>query len=87
MLTVGAHVPHRALSAFKSDSDNLIEIMKILAVSTGPVYKALAQSEPITCAVKGTVFEAAPPPTVVIADVRFPDLQSHTMSDDDRLPS
>lgn len=59
----------RVLSAFQSDSNNLVEVMKVLAESSGDVYRALVQAQPITCAVKGTVFDAVPAPSAVIVDV------------------
>ncbi|KAF8903485.1 UDP-Glycosyltransferase/glycogen phosphorylase [Gymnopilus junonius] len=60
----------RVLATYQSDtySVDVIQIMKSLAESYGPAYQALMDSKPVTCAAKGTVFDAVAPPNVVILD-------------------
>ncbi|KAF8869585.1 hypothetical protein CPB84DRAFT_1754948 [Gymnopilus junonius] len=61
----------RVLASYQSDEYNVdrTQIMKSLAESYGPVYQALMNSEPVACAVKGTIFDAVVPPNAVILDV------------------
>ncbi|EIN06253.1 UDP-Glycosyltransferase/glycogen phosphorylase [Punctularia strigosozonata HHB-11173 SS5] len=46
------------------DTTNFLDVDE----SFRPVYHQLAKGEPVTCSVKGTVFDAVLPPTVVIID-------------------
>lgn len=43
--------------------------MTALAETYASTYLTLFEAKPITCAVKGTVFDAVPAPSVVILDV------------------
>ncbi|PPQ81811.1 hypothetical protein CVT25_013647 [Psilocybe cyanescens] len=58
----------RILSAFNSDSPDFFSLLKPLVETYGPAYQTLLQSKPISCAVTGKVFDAAPPPNVVVLD-------------------
>jgi hypothetical protein len=58
----------RVLSTCQSNSSNPLELFKVTAETYVPAYQALTQAKSITCAVKGTVFEAVPAPAVVILD-------------------
>ncbi|PPQ96596.1 hypothetical protein CVT26_010751, partial [Gymnopilus dilepis] len=66
---VGAYEP--------TDSVDVVQLMKVLAESYVGTYRALVQSNAITCAVTGTVFDPVSPPNVVILDFfAFPQLQA-----------
>ncbi|PPQ89308.1 hypothetical protein CVT25_000375 [Psilocybe cyanescens] len=58
----------RILSSFKSDSPDLFSLLKPLVETYGPAYQTLLESKPISCAVTGKVFDAVPPPNVVVLD-------------------
>ena len=59
----------RVLAAGQNDSLDFLEMMKSLAESYAPAYKALAEGKPVTCAATGTVFDSVIPPSAVILDV------------------
>ncbi|KDR69167.1 hypothetical protein GALMADRAFT_145572 [Galerina marginata CBS 339.88] len=66
----------RVLSTFNLTSQEISELMKPLAETYASAYQALSQGSPVTCAVKGTTFDAVPAPTAVILDFfALPQLQ------------
>ncbi|KAF8908227.1 hypothetical protein CPB84DRAFT_213525 [Gymnopilus junonius] len=58
----------RVLSTIHSDSDNLFQLLGPLAETYASTYQTLVQEKSITCAMRSTVFDPVPVPTVVILD-------------------
>lgn len=58
-------------------TDQIFEILAKCGQAYPPVYKRLIDGEAVTCAVKGTVFDAIPAPTAIIMDFfALPELQA-----------
>lgn len=49
-------------------TDNIFSILAKAGQVYPPIYQRLIAGEPVTCAVKGTVFEALPAPVAIIMD-------------------
>ncbi|KDR73124.1 hypothetical protein GALMADRAFT_158263 [Galerina marginata CBS 339.88] len=58
----------RVLSTIQSTSQGIYQLMQPMGETFGVAYQALSQAKPITCAVKGTIFDAIPAPVVVFLD-------------------
>ncbi|KAF8911626.1 hypothetical protein CPB84DRAFT_1842107 [Gymnopilus junonius] len=58
-------------------SGDFIGSMRALVETYATAYQALSQAKTISCAVEGTIFDAIPPPVVVILDfIALPQLQA-----------
>ncbi|KDR70117.1 hypothetical protein GALMADRAFT_887158 [Galerina marginata CBS 339.88] len=58
----------RILATFRSTSDNIVTLKIPATESYGPAYQNLVEAKSVTCAIKGTVFEAVTAPRVVLLD-------------------